>query len=70
MKPIYKDKSKPLGMARGRQATGVKKYLVLLDPEQVKQIDKARRALEIDSRSEMIRLLIAESLGRRAGEEI
>ena len=58
------------GTARGNPATGVKKYLICLDPEQVTRIDRDRRALGIDSRSEMVRLLIAESLGRRAGEEV
>ncbi len=53
------------GGPRGRQQIGdtpMKPYCLQLLPEQVERIDKLRRELAIDSRSEMVRVLIEKGM--------
>jgi len=57
----------PLELAnkpRGRRPTGVRKYLVSLDPKQVREVDRFQHEYSVASRSEAIRQLIAHGLYR------
>jgi len=67
--PVGIDVARVTGIKRGRRHTGVKKYLICLDPDQVAAIDRFQTRYYMASRSEAIRQLIAHGLYRVEAEQ-